>query len=54
MSPEIQFTQAIQAKRVVELDYDGTGPRVVEPYVLYEGSDGQLFKYPVKRSLGTR
>ena len=50
MNAEIQLTRAIQARKVVELDYEGTGSRVVEPYVLYVRSEGRLLLGGFQRS----
>jgi hypothetical protein len=36
-----EIVAAIGSRSVVELRYDGEAPRLVQPHVLYRGSEGQ-------------
>jgi hypothetical protein len=42
VSFETLLAQAIRARQIVDLDYEGTGSRKMELYVLYRSSEGQL------------
>jgi WYL domain-containing protein len=42
MTEEAQVSQAIRSRQIVELNYEGMGPRKIEPHVLYRNSEGQL------------